>query len=367
MTSAPLNPFFFLLLFPLALLATEAPDVRPVVRIGIAVPVTGNMAHVGESIVAWEKKAAAEISQTPTALHYEFVVEDDMSLPRQTALTVRRLVQLNKVRAFLTYTSGAGVAAAPYAENTRTPHIAIAYDSRAVAGEYSLSYIAPISDHMPPFLKLIAKRQYKKLALFMVLNSTWKPALDALHTAAADGAFEIAYEKIYEPGTRDFRLGFQMIPDDVEAVIFLSGSPEISIMGTQYCQVGPRKPLLSVGGVFALAPDKSLFEGAIDVHSQGLFRADKMNRQLTGQPIYSTAGPSIHDEMLLFVKAYEELYRTTGRTASSEEVMRYLHGHPDWSGAIGDAHLGDDKYYHMPIAYAKIENGQLTEIPFDQL
>lgn len=361
---------------PLLFAAEVAKDVRPVVRIGLIAPLTGNAAHIGENVLAWQRHAVAEFSKKPTKYRYEFFVEDDALTPRNTVMAIRKLQGINRINILLTYASAPAVAAAPIAEQAHLPHLAIAFDPRATTGmKYTLAYASTAADHIPAFLKLLEKKGYKKIALVAVLNPTWKPAIDELHTAAKSGAFSIPYEKIYMPGERDFRMGMQQIPADVDAVVLLAWDPEASIIGLQFHQAGQRKPFLGFCGGIIIGTDRgslnkgssNIFEGAIDTYYCDIVEADKINMELTGRHMPNGGGPTVYDEIMMVVDRCESLYTPKG-PPSGESIMKSFWENREHSGILGKARLGDDKFFHMStINYYRIENNTFRKITFDEL
>jgi hypothetical protein len=327
------------------------------------------MSSIGEDVVAWVGQAKKEVSQMPTHYRYEFFIEDDSLQPRETAMAVRRLVGWNKVNVLLTYGSAPGAAAATYASSVHIPHIAVAYDTRATAGDYSVSFLTPVSAQMPKFLEMLEKKGYRRLAVFAVRNATWQPVVDELHLLDKEGKIKITYEKIYAPGERDFRLGLQFMPlDQVDAMLLLSWSPEVNIMARQAREQKVSKPIIGFGGSLVLSDDRPWFDGDLDVFFGDFTEANKLNFKLTGHSVVGSAGPLTYDRILMMVDIYERLSKEISTPLpTNDQVMTAIKSTKEFRGLLGVSVYHKDKFFHLPTNIYRIEKGDFRMIKLEDL
>jgi|GEM_PF-2406360 hypothetical protein len=352
-----------------AMAGDHAADARPVVRIGIVAPLTGEMSLIGEDVTAWVAQAKRELQARPTCYRYEFFIEDDQLQAQQTVNAIRRLVGWNKVNVLLTYGSAPGVAAAPYANSIKIPHMAIAFDPRATVGDYNVSFLTLIPSHMSVFLEMLKKKGYHNLAIFAIRNASWQMVIDELHKTEKSGNISIVHEKIYVPGERDFRLGFQMMPQDkVDAMVFLSWSPEINILAHQAREQGIKKPIISIGGPLVLSGERQLFDGQLDVFFGDFDKANQLAVGLTGHEVYSSAGPLMHDEILLLADIYENLSgKIFTPLPTSEQVMTAIKSTKERTGILGTSVYHEDKYFYLPVYVHRVEKGGFRTVKIEDL
>jgi hypothetical protein len=352
----------------LTLNAAETKDPRPVVRIGIAAPVTGAVSHIGEDIVAWEKLAEKDLAGRSTKLRYEIIVEDDMFQTMQSIQAAKRLVYLNKANVLMTYGGPAGVAVSTFANTSKTPHIAVAYDPRATNGDYNVSFLTPPSGHIPAFVNLLKKKNYSRLAIFAVRTSSTQPILDELHKLDKSSVIKITYEKIYVPGERDFRLGLQFMPvEKIDAVVFLAWSPEVNILMQQYHEEGQNKPIMSLCGALMSSSERNTFAGDIDIYFGDLTEANKTNIQLTGHPISNQSGALAYSEIMMLVDTYENLYAKEGKIPAGNELMKAIKEVRDFKTILGPVSCHPDKFFYFPVNYYRIEKDGFKVIKLEDL
>ena len=103
----------FFLVLPIAVVAT--PDIA-VVKIGIAVPMTGPISHLGKDIesgakLAFEKVNAEHLIIGGKQIKFEMVTDDDQSDPRIATQVANRLVDKKVVAVIGHYNSGTSIPA----------------------------------------------------------------------------------------------------------------------------------------------------------------------------------------------------------------------------------------------------------------
>lgn len=367
---------FFLFLAVMAALTlgaaedkAETKDTRPVVKIGLCSSLTGEMAHFGESTVAWKNYALKKLQERGTKLRYEVFVEDDQMQGKQAILAARRMIELNKVNVLLTYSSPTGAAVAPLANERKVPHFAVAYNPACVVGDYSVSVMSTVDSYVPSFVELLAKKNYKRLAVFYVRNATWQPVYDSLKKLAEEKKIEIVFERIYMPGERDFRLGFQMLRQEknVDAAVMLAWSPEINILARQYHEQEVKLPLVGLGGSYLMGGDRGkYFEGALDIYAGDLTETDRVNRELTGKQAFHPAS-LIYDQILITADIYEKYYAKNKKLILSQEFMAEVKKLKDYPSILGSASCLPNKFFSFQPSFYRIENGTFKVVKLEEL
>ena len=110
---------------------------KPVVKIGIIAPLTGNVAMVGEGIKSSIVLAEEDLKTKNLKNKYEFVIEDDGYEARKTAAVYPKLKSLDKVDAILSTFSQTGKIIAPRAEADKILHISLSSDAEIANGKYN--------------------------------------------------------------------------------------------------------------------------------------------------------------------------------------------------------------------------------------
>src|SRR3989344_4949025 len=85
---------------------------KPTVKIGVTLPLTGNIARLGQSTKNAIELAYANLPEN-TKYNYELVIEDDQFKPIVGASTASKLINVDKVSALISFGSPVGSAVSP--------------------------------------------------------------------------------------------------------------------------------------------------------------------------------------------------------------------------------------------------------------
>ena len=102
------------------------------IKIGVVVPMTGNLAFLGEGIRDAMLLAKQDLGSTQYA--YELIFEDDQLDPKMTASAVNKLIGVNKVDAIVSFGSGPGNVVGNIGEQNKVVHFGIASDPNVAKG-----------------------------------------------------------------------------------------------------------------------------------------------------------------------------------------------------------------------------------------
>jgi branched-chain amino acid transport system substrate-binding protein len=100
------------------------------VKIGLSLPLTGDLAFIGEADRNAALLALEEINNQQGLKHaYELVIEDDSFDAAKASSVIQKFLSVDNVDAVISIGSTAGNAIAPVAEANELPHIGMASDS----------------------------------------------------------------------------------------------------------------------------------------------------------------------------------------------------------------------------------------------
>ncbi len=97
----------------------DNPQNKPVVKIGVMLPLSGDMASYGDAAKRAVEMVKEDIKNTKN--HYEFVLEDSGTDTAKAATIIRKLVFTDKINAVMGYISSTAMVVAPIAEENKIP------------------------------------------------------------------------------------------------------------------------------------------------------------------------------------------------------------------------------------------------------
>ncbi len=232
---------------------------RPVVKIGIALPLAGNAAVLGEASKRASELALRDVGNTK--YKYELVFEDQQFNPVVAASVANKLINVDKVLAILNFGSGTGGAISPITEKAKVVHFSTASDPTVAKGEYNYIHWTPPFKEGELLAKELVRRGYKKISIIDTNHPGTLAVSNAIKDSLKGSDVEISSYDLTNVGDKDFRTTINKLkklnPDIIVLEMF---SPEVEIMARQMNELGLKVPLTSVE-TFEWSDDTKLFEG----------------------------------------------------------------------------------------------------------
>jgi branched-chain amino acid transport system substrate-binding protein len=132
-------------------------------KIGVTVPLSGNVAKYGVSI-----KNGILLAQQTYDKHkvVEFFFEDDGFLPKNTVTAVKKFIGQEKVDGLLIFGSGPSLAAAPIAEQNKIPMVAFATAPEIVKDrKYVMRHFASVIKETSVLVEEVRRKKYNSVAV----------------------------------------------------------------------------------------------------------------------------------------------------------------------------------------------------------
>jgi len=311
---------------------------KQTVKIGFSLPLTGDLAVLGESA-----KLAAELAKDnfgATKYNYEFIFEDDAFSPTKAASTVNKLIGLDKVNYIISFGSPAGNVIAPVAEKNKVIHFnVLASDPNVAKGDYNFIHWTPPYEEARVMVVELEKKNLTKVVLFGTNQPGVIAVANAFKKAALGSKVTVISEQIFNGGEKDMRSYINkatLAKGDV--FLILASSPELEVLTKQIKELGVKTPVTSIES-FEFSNDTSLFNGLWYV---GPATADEKFAQLfakTGKnPLFGSA--NMYDVINMIITATE---KGNGKTIPAPEVLlSQINNLKDFKGALGILNFDND-------------------------
>jgi branched-chain amino acid transport system substrate-binding protein len=229
-----------------------------VIKIGVIAPLTGPGAVFGSALAKGIELAKRDLAGTKYT--YEVFVEDDGTNPAVSASAAQKLINIEKVQAIITTTSGTGNAVKPIATGAKVVHFCVCADSSIGDGVYNFTNILVPEDEGAGYVKEAVRRGVKTMAIWSQIHPGINAIMDALKPQAIAAGIKIVYEDRYESNMRDFKTsiakGKKVNPD---TFFILAFPPSLDIIGQDFKNQGIKN--ISAVSAFAISSKPEIFEG----------------------------------------------------------------------------------------------------------
>ncbi len=236
---------------------------KPTVIIGVTLPLTGDVAMLGQSNKNAIELAYSQLDKTNLKYDYKLVFEDDGFKPSIGATTANKLISVDKVDALISFGSPVGNVVSPIAEAAGVPHINdFASDPHVATGQYNYVDYTPASEDAKLFVQELQRRGINKIVFFGQQDN---PGSAALINAFLDGVkltnIQVLSTQMIVTGTRDFRTEISKVKNlGANLYVLELSSPELETVTKQLRTAGVKTPV-STMETFEFSDQLSLFEG----------------------------------------------------------------------------------------------------------
>ena len=323
---------------------------KKIIKIGVIAPLTGPASAFGQPLVKALELAKKDIP-VDSKFSYELVVEDDATNPAKSASAAQKHIQVDKVQAIISVTSGTGNAVMPIVTTAKIPQICVACaDKKIGVGDYSYISSIQTQDEGKVFIDYAVKTGVKKLGMLNQIHPGINAVADGIKAEAVKQGVQIVYEERFDGANRDFRtIAAKAKAANADVYYIQSLPPALDILGQELYSIGV-KNLAAGSGAFTISANPGFYEG--NWYSESLADAsftERFQKDFPETRFNIRTAPYGYDAFMIFVKGFEK----------GGDIAEYLKSLTAYTGMVGTQNKvsGTNYFSSIPGIY-KIENGK---------
>ena len=336
---------------------TSSQSNKNIIKIGVAVPLTGNQGFVGEGI-----KDAILLAQQKlgnTKYKYEVVFEDVQVDPKMAANAAQKLINIDKVDAIIDAYAPIGNTIAPLAEKAKVVHINIAFNPKAAEGLYNFIDFTTPDTSTRAFLTEMKNRGLKTLGIFRLNNPGIIAVYDSVKKLSPEYGISIVSDEQFQPGERDFKnIIIKSTQNKADIYALLSIPPELDVLSKQMSDLNIKNQTSII--YFELSANKSLYEGLWSIGFGGADKSfekefkEKFNKDL------SFGVPNSYDSFNIIVKVAESYKEKEKLT--TEFIANGIMKLKEIDGVLGKLKIDPEGIIDSNVLVKIVKNGVLIPI-----
>jgi len=336
----------------------EKTNGKPVVKIGVTIPLISSAGVMGEN-VKYGIELAQEDLKGKTELQYNVIFENDDFDPKKTVSIFRKFIFLDKVNALISTGANTGQAVSPIALKNKIFHINVVSSSQFVAnGKTNFLHWPQPSKESEVLVNEYKKRGVKKIIAIVQQHAGAEAIYNAVEPLLKKENIEF---EVIRPtqGETDFRLAMKEITDyDPDSILLLLLPPSLEIFVKQKQEAKLNTNLSSVE-IFGLVEDKDSFNDYwyVDVPDGSSRMLDRFNKKAKDGSVYGMAYG--YDAFDLIVKCFESFYKKTGKVATGEELADEMFFIENYSSAVGPISVEKSGLIDSEAVVKIIRNGKV--------
>lgn len=332
--------------------ADNKPSKGETVKIGVVAPLTGGAAGFGQALVKGIELAQADLKDKKNT--YELIFEDDATNPAQSASAAQKLVNVEKVSAIITTTSGTGNSVKPIATAAGIPHICICVDTRLVDGKTNFTYLVLPQVESTEWVKEAMLRNPKTIAILAQNHPGFIPLKETLYSELAKAGVKILFDETFDAGTKDFKTVLAKAAAKKPDIYYIGAfPPSIDVLGKELNNMGI-KNYGSIGTI-PISPDMSVFEG--------VWFTDTSLEDQEFKTRFEKAYPNIRFNVRTAPEGYDAFNIMVDAFENSDDAAAYISNMTSYDGKVGKVtKQAGAGAFDIPMGIWKIENGKPVQV-----
>lgn len=337
-------------------------DTKPTVKIGISLPLSGNMAFMGNIAKEAVLMNFEKWKSQNTKYQYELIIEDDGFEPRKIATAGNKLINYDHVNALISFLDQPAYYYFDQANQKHFIHMTCSWGDDLSDDTYNFNNITSHAEAAKKLVDYMKQNSVKRVGYVSQNNKGPMFLKDNMMREFANAGIEVVYQETFNIGNNDFRMFLASVKDkpvDVIMAVFLI--PDLYAFTKQKNEMGITTPLTTVD-YFEDAENKEIFNDYYYVTaSMGNddFRTAIKNR--TGSDVKACVA-NTYDNLDLLIWAYENTPAEDGKIPSIEKISQTLHSVKNRQGSVGKIDVMENGHIESVAHMKKIVNGQPVEI-----
>ena len=330
---------------------------KPVVKIGASLPLSGNMAAIGNAAHRALIASVAKVNQNPNNKYrYELIVENDQMNPRYISSIAYKFLYKDYVDVIISYFSVAGRIVAPMAAKRKIINFNLGFGDDVLLGKYNFQNFLTVEAENDAVLAFLKKHNVTNVDLIYQNIGAADEFLGPLQEKLKEQNIDYTVHR-FNKDERDFRILISQVKESPSTAVFIYAfEPEADIL-TQEIRLQKVKKIVAYNDGLPMTNNYALYEGFYNIGSISTPEKYRKEWGLEGQnAAYSIY---LYDTMQIIAEAYENA-KAQNIVPTADEVSIYLHLKPEYRGIAGKLRLDEKGQFHSRSEVSSVKNKKLV-------
>ena len=325
-------------------------------KLGAAVPLSGDVAWVGEEIRDAMLMAKADVGKEfGNKVSIDFQFEDTAYSQMQAATAAAKMIHQDKVDGILTLWDGTDVIA-PIAERAGVVTVGIRWNYHVTEGRpLTFTLESTYQSYMDSTFALLQKLEKKRVVILYEQLPGWELAIDYVNKVAKGKGFEIVMIEPLPANQTDYRVPIlKAVQKRPDAVLNFGNPPVVDLVVKQINNIVPK---VFHTGYYSLITDRKTIEGIPFVDQLGFYpEFEQRFKALYGRMPKSRAG---HGYELVRMIAYSlKNICNKGEQPTPKKVAVELSRIKDFPSVLGPLTTGQNRNIEHPNFWKVAKRGE---------
>lgn len=336
-------------------------EAKPILKIGVVLPLTGNNAALGEDVKNGIGLALEELKKENRPVDLKVIYEDDQMEGRLTNSAALKLIQLDKVDVIVSLWTPAANIISHHTDREKVIHFNTSWDPTAAQKfHWTLVHGPSIASFAAKSVEVMKLHHAKRIAIASVVQMGNQKIIAAARPLMKEAGLEVVFDEQFAPGNRDLRVYVLKIREskpDFVWELFFEPEDEIFFRATQ--QIG-YKPIGTGYYDYITANSKKYVDGAI---FPALMTTPTYNQKYIATykvaPKYMETG-ACYDIVRMVSQTANELYEKTRQMPTRASLLKELKKPRSFENlSIGQATMNPDGWLESHFSLYQMKDEQI--------
>lgn len=330
-------------------------DIKPVIKIGAILPLTGDNSTVGVAVKAGVQAAIDDKAKEKLKYRYTAVFEDNQHSPAKSATAANKLIMMDKTNMLLSFTTGIGRVVAPIAEKANLLHMCSTLEDENAApmGKTSFFQGPTLQTYRQLVMKALQQEGVNRLALLAANVGVACSGTERLAEVLKTKGMETKVE-CFNPSDLDFRFVIQKYLTEGYNHFYIQFWPPQSNILLRQLNENNIAPNHIFGSGIDVDTDTSLYN---DIHHFGGNSGtpefiDHLMQDYDVKNVYMAA--SAYDLISLAIDAFENVEDKN----NIDELISYIKSNATRKCMSGNCTLLDNGFIANKAEWRTYKNGK---------
>lgn len=339
-------------------------NAKPVIKIGVTMPLTGDGAYAGQSAKAALEMIAEDLSEKGLKYDYRLIFEDNQMNAMKTANNINKLISVDKVDAiFSMWNLMSNVAASMSAEHD-VFSFACSYGRTANTGKYGFNMQNTFEDEAELLVQELKKRNIKSVAMFVdngTIMEQYKIVEDYIKNQSD---IEIVFKEYFNPGEKDYKASIIKAAERNPDLYMISGYPPSPYLFIKQLKeiTGRNDNVSSIDSMAEIDDEHRRIANDlwyIDSNQNGLDAFQQRLMERKNMQSQSCVG-NVASDLEIFINAVENAKVAKGaEKPSKEDIRQWIFDNvKNYETASGKATVLEDGFIVVKPSVRIIKNGK---------
>ena len=334
---------------------------KPVVKIGVTLPLTGAIARIGQQAQKAIELRVSEVTKD-SKFDYKLIFEDDQLQSSKEFTNAHKLINFDHVDVIISGFSGSAAAIANLAKEKQVVEWNFQWtDEIAKSSPFSFTYNQMPHDIAKVWLNAAYQKGYRKIA---IINNDSHAGGEYVIKEVKKALFNypemeiVSFERVPLFGSDLRTTLLKMNSQEPDIYFSLLMNPTLDEFAKKMKEQDINTPLSAINS-FEYAKEMTLYEGNWGVGTNNFAQSifDKY-QQRYHEKMEEELAKYAYDVMDIIIQAYEQ----NDTKPDGKKLADTLMSMQGYHGGFGVTRLDSDGIFYVPVVVGEIKNGQFVPI-----